>query len=549
MQQSFRHFILVVFVALCLCNGSALAEAETSTLESELRQKIENGFIYSSSAKTHAYEAKALNDFFSAWYSKKVFRPFWIDSGVVSWRAFELIEAIEDAYGHGLNPETYFLTPIRKRLNSTDSKSLAELELLLMLAATTLSTDAKAGRMELRRIDAAEFSSVKFGRPELENILKEVIAHSDLGQAIANQFPRHKQYQKMKSALAAYRSIINEGDWTSVPSAGGPLKLGSSGPRVLALSQRLKETGDLPESSAIEETFNTTLEEATRLFQKRHGIPATGEVHQQTFAALNISAKKRMETLLINLERWRWLARDFSEGKEVFVNIAGFELFALEGSTLELRMPVIVGKAFNATPVFSGHIQQIEFNPYWKVPQSIAGTEILPKLKKNPNYLADEHMKLFKAGSGYKSEISPNSILWNTVSKAQMNRYTVRQEPGPWNALGFLKFIFPNPYSVYLHDTATRGLFSKHDRALSHGCIRVSSPVELAAFLLSTPKDNWNKDRVQELITMGGHQFVRLPKPVLLHLTYRTAWVDSDGTINFRPDVYKRDAKLVAVLK
>ena len=158
-------------------------------------------------------------------------------------------------------------------------------------------------------------------------------------------------------------------------------------------------------------------------------------------------------------------------------------------------------------------------------------------------------MRLFEAGSGYNSEVSADSISWDAVTQAQMQRYAIRQEPGAWNALGYLKFIFPNPYSVYLHDTASRGLFSKHDRALSHGCIRLSQPLDFAAFLLSTAEDKWNTERVQKLISEGGHHYVKLPTPVLLHLTYRTAWVDSDGKVNFRPDIYQRDAKLLRVVR
>jgi murein L,D-transpeptidase YcbB/YkuD len=351
----------------------------------------------------------------------------------------------------------------------------------------------------------------------------------------------------MKSALKHYREIKNNGGWKII-TGSSPLKLGSTGPRVLALADLLRITGDISATHISGDKYDLEMQVAVKSFQQRHGIPIAGEVHSMTLAALNVPVEERIQSLIINLERWRWLARDFTEDKQVFVNIAGYELFALELSSIALRLPVVVGKPFHATPVFSSMIRYIEFNPYWNVPLSIASNEILPKLKQNPNYLTAENMELYEVSGKYATKISAHNINWDTIGPATMRNYVIKQTPGKWNALGSLKFVFPNPYSVYLHDTANPELFSKDARAFSHGCIRVSNPKSLAQFLLKSSENPWTIERVEEMIATAKNQNIMLPKPIPLHITYRTAWVDLDQTVNFRPDIYKRDSRLVQIL-
>lgn len=497
---------------------------DEASLEAQLRHALDRGVSALPLPRRGVLETATLSEVLRLWYRDHAFAPFWLEGDQPSERALEALRLIEASSADGLEPEDYALSAIRQRWESECPQELAQLELLLTAAITQLSMDAQLGRRAPRRIDGGASMEDSIS-PPLISIGREVLWREDITQAVEERFPRHRQYRRMKAALADLRKIAAAGGWE--PLAGkAPLKLGDTGPRVESLTRRLAITADLPERNTGNDEFDVEVAAAVKLFQLRHGLPATGEVHALTLAALNIPVEDRIRTLLINLERWRWLERDFSASKEVFVNIAGYELFGLHGPNILLRLPVIVGKAYHATPVFSSMIHAIEINPYWNVPDSIAKNEIMPKLAKNSSYLASNHMKFTRTN----------------------DRYAIRQDPGPWNALGSLKFIFPNSYSVYLHDTPNRNLFADQARAFSHGCIRVSRPSELASFLLDTPEDPWSTERVQLLIDSGKNQRVKLPEPVHIHITYRTAWVDLDGAIHFRPDVYKRDAKVAAVL-
>ncbi len=536
--------LLAYSIIVFLISTSVLAQAPN---EADIRGALDRGLATALKVRMQGYSALQIDRKLHSWYEQRTFSPLWFADGKLSPRADDLRAALYASIDDGLRPNDYFVQQIEERWSSAELEKLAELDLLLTLAAVRLATDARIGRYELRAIDTQPFAGSRLEPPELVTDVLDVANQTDIAKAIREQFPRHRQYLRMKQALADYRKIAVAGGWGTIPGII-PLRPGSSGPRVHALVERLTASGDLIEKIGPDESYGVLVEAAVKSFQRRHGIPPTGEVHARTLAELNVPVEQRILSLLINLERWRWLDRDFIEKKAVYVNIAGYELFALKGPTPELRLPVIVGKAFHATPVFSDLIEYIEFNPYWNVPVSIAANEILPKLKSNAGYLKAEHMRLYPKGGPSDGELSPDSIHWSSVRKSEMHRYSIRQDPGPWNALGALKFVFPNSYSVYLHDTPNRELFAQNKRAFSHGCIRVSNPAQFASFLLETPEDPWPVDRVEELIATGKNQIVRLPHPVPVHLTYRTAWVDRDATVNFRSDLYRRDLALGASL-
>jgi murein L,D-transpeptidase YcbB/YkuD len=497
--------------------------------------------------RAHGYDAKTIDRTLHSFYRERSFAPNWIEHNVPSSRAEQLRQIILAANLDGLTPEDYFIGPLNARWDRRDVTSRAELDILLTLACGRFAADAREGRIEPHDIDLKLFGAERPERPDLKKIIGEVLNRSDIAVALREQFPNHRQYERMRSALADYQRITAAGGWTTIDQ-GPPLTLGASGKRVAALVRRLEITADMPGTKAPVDTYSDEVADAVRRFQQRHGIPVSGRVDARTLTALNVPVTERIKAIVINLERWRWLQRDFSDGKEVLVNIAGYELFAENSGDMALRLPVIVGKAHHATPVFSDRIRWVEVNPYWNVPSSIAANEMLPKQKKDPNYLAKQHMRLYDARAGSQRQLSPTSINWHKVTRAQMRRYAIKQDPGAWNALGKLKFVFPNSYSVYLHDTSAPELFARPERLFSHGCIRVSSPGRLAAFLLDSPNEPWTVDRVTEYIASGKNQVIKLPAPVRVHLTYRTAWVDRDGTVQFRPDVYGRDAKIASVM-
>jgi len=541
-----RVRVLGSFCLMIFLMGFSLSAAGESSLEQNLRLMLERGVARTLKVKAHGIDSQEIDRGLLERYRQRSFAPFWIQDNELSARAKAARQVLEDSYQDGLNPSDYFTPYIDSRWQKTDPKSLAELDLLLTLGIMRLAADAREGRIEPYDVDAKLFAGVRPERPDLKKLIGEVLDREDIAAAVREQFPAHRQYQRMREALAEYRQISKSGGWGVVP-AGSTMAAGARDARVNALAERLKKSGDL-DPAVKGDVFGPQIEAAVKAFQLRHGLPDTGKVSSKTLAALNVSAEECCRTLIINMERWRWLHRDFTERKETLVNVAGYELFGLDGGKPVMRIPAIVGKTYHATPVFSSVIRYIEVNPYWNVPVSIASKEILPKLRKDPGYLGKQHMRIYDGWDSSAKEISAFAINWAEVSSEQIKRYAIRQDPGPWNALGRFKFVFPNEYSVYLHDTSTPGLFAEKERAFSHGCIRVGDPRGLAAFLLDTPGDSWTKERVEQLAASGKNQNVSLKTPVAVHLSYRTAWVDADGSVQFRPDIYGRDGKMAAVI-
>jgi murein L,D-transpeptidase YcbB/YkuD len=526
--------------------GFSLPAAGESSLEQSLRLVLEHGVARTLKVKAHGIDPQVIDSRLLERYRQRAFAPFWIKDNGLSARAKAARQVLEDSYQDGLDPSDYFTPFIDGRWRKTDPRNLAELDVLLTLGIMRLAADALEGRIEPSDVDAKLFAGVRPERPNLKRLIGEVLDREDIAAAVREQFPGHRQYQRMREALAEYRQISKSGGWGVVP-AGSTMAAGARDTRVNALAGRLRKSGAL-DPAVKGDVFGPEIEAAVKAFQLRHGLPGTGKVDSKTLAALNVSAEERSRTLVINMERWRWLQRDFKEGKEVLVNIAGYELFGVDSGKPAIRIPVIVGKTYHATPVFSSVIRYIEVNPYWNVPVSIASKEILPKLRKDAGYLSKQHMRIYDGWDSSAKEMSASGINWAEVSSQQIKGYAIRQDPGPWNALGRFKFVFPNEYSVYLHDTSAPRFFAEKERAFSHGCIRVGDPPGLAAFLLDSPGDAWTKERVEQLVASGKNQNVSLKTPVPVHLTYRTVWVDLDGSIQFRPDLYGRDRRMAAVI-
>ena len=310
------------------------------------------------------------------------------------------------------------------------------------------------------------------------------------------------------------------------------------------LRLRLQLTGDLAADAQghPQSRYDDDVHRAVRRFQQRHGLPANGIVDEQTRAVLNIPVQERIRQILANLERARWLPDDLGD-PHVLVNLADFALHVTERGRDVLRMRVVIGDPETITPVFSDKISYIEINPYWNVPRSIAVKEKLPVLKRNPGALKAQNIRLLGPGG---EEIDPATINWSAVNANNFN-YRLRQDPGERNALGRIKFMFPNPYGVYLHDTPSRALFRRQVRAFSHGCIRIEKPIELATFLLRD-KEGWGRARILQTIAQGNNRAIVLRNPVSVHLVYLTAWLDGEGETQFRDDHYNLDAPLVAAV-
>lgn len=358
--------------------------------------------------------------------------------------------------------------------------------------------------------------------------------------------------QDLETALAIYGAIAERGGWPSF-AAGESLRLGDSDSRVPILRRVLAATGDLPArdqsgfasvkaglveggDSARTDQFDPLLDRAVRAFQDRHGLEVDGVVGPRTRAALNVGVDRRIAQIRANLERVRSLATP--EARYVLVNAGGQTVTLIEDGAAVLSMRAIVGLPSRQTPDLSSRITTIEFNPFWNVPDRIALLDILPKVKRDPGYLAERKIRVFSGWNDQERILDPDAIDWSRLGQGNLP-YRLRQDPGPRNALGRIKFTFPNRHGVFMHDTPDRHLFDRPMRNFSSGCIRIEQPVELATALLAADQ-RWTRSEIEAAIDTGETRKVELREPVPIHLVYVTVWLDRLGRVQLRDDVYGR---------
>jgi murein L,D-transpeptidase YcbB/YkuD len=480
---------------------------------------------------TRSLDADAIKTF----YELRQYSPVWVDAAGLNADGQALFRAFAGAARDGLVPVEY--QPRFAASDASNSDQLAALDVDVSATLLRYATDVRRGRAVPAKMDNGQRIEPRTIDPV--QVLADAASAPDKEGYVAALAPGDPFYLGLRQALDRYRGIAAAGGWPTIAS-GGKLAPGSKDPRVRDLRRHLQLSGDLAGESPEHDPaiYDEALRQAVRRFQQRHGLSDSGVVNAATLRELNVPVATRIRQILINLERARWLPEDLGD-PYVIVNMASFQLDVVERGQSVLEMRVVVGERENETPVFSDEISYIEINPYWNIPRSIAYKEKLPQLRRNPGALAAQNIRVF----GSQGEINPASVDWSTVSASFP--YRLRQEPGPRNALGRIKFMFPNPYDVYLHDTPSRALFKKQVRAFSHGCIRVEKPMELAEYLL---QGTWSRERIQRAIKAGRNRAIYLEKPVPVHLVYLTAWVDPNGQVQFRNDLYNRDALLVATL-
>lgn len=480
---------------------------------------------------------------------RDVLLAYYAEGGAVLWldgmRAMALVERLGAAHVDGLDPADYPAAQLEKLLGvvgETDERSRAIIELFFSAALLEYTSDLSIGRFLPGKVDPNFF--LKQRRMDELAALRGVVGAADLAAYFAGWEPHNPDYAGLKSALAHYRGLAEMGGWGVVP-LGETLKPGMTDPRVPFLRVRLAVTDDAPgqpPDPAAPELYDDALAAAVMRFQARHGLEVDGAVGPATLVAMNTSIDERIASIEVAMERWRWMPPDLG-AQYLIVNIAGFELKRVSAGTVEERMPVVVGKPYNRTPVFSDTIRYLEFNPYWNVPASIALKEELPKLQQNPADLMAQGFEAVRGGEVYEL----NRINWAAAGPGNFP-FQLRQRPGPRNALGQVKFMFPNAHDVYLHDTPSRGLFGRAERAFSHGCIRLARPLDLAVQVLRAGGlAGWDMGRIDNVLASTRNTVVNLDRPLPVHITYLTAWVE-DGEVSFRKDIYEHDAKLVAAL-
>ncbi len=473
-------------------------------------------------------------------YSTRAYQPVWVNSREPLPRASSLVRAVLNSAQDGLEPANYITPAIQALFLAKDEVGLAKLEAALTWAFVELASDLASGRTVPSEVDPETFVHPHDIDPA--QVMTDAATAYDVQPVLNRLAPQTDAYRNLKMALARYREIKRLGGWTEF-SNGKILRPGMRGPRIAELRSILAERGE--DIDAENNHYDLTLVGAVKDFQRRHGLTPDGAFGPNSRLALNQSVNERIEQLVINMERLRWMPDHLGE-RHAFVNLANFRLEIVFGKEVVYETRVVVGSDADRTPVFSDRMTYLVINPYWNIPPSIAKKEMLPQLRADPYALQRKGIRVFASWAATAPELDPGEVDWHAVNPNRFP-YKLRQDAGGRNALGRVKFMFPNKFNIYLHDTPSKSLFNRTVRTFSHGCIRVEDPFRLAKLLLSDDP-RWTEARFDQAIADGKRRSVSLPRAVNVHLTYLTAWVDRKGVIQFRDDVYKRDASLITAI-
>ena len=478
-----------------------------------------------------------------AFYEGRQFTAAWIEGAKAGSQMESLVRALRTAEREGLDPELYNVSMLEARYKEATKGFLTEkgfdpqeagaLDVWLTFLYMRYASDLADGLSNLAHADKTW--KIKPEKFDPKAHLEKALASETIEESLAELTPQVPEYEKLRALLAKYREQKAKGGWPRVPSM--KLAPGQKNPHVPALASRLAASGDysgrLPDAARAA-VYGAELQEAVKVFQRRHGLDDDAIVGPEVVAALNVSLDRRMAQVALNLERWRWLPRELPH-QYILVNIPEMRLDVYEGAAIPLTMRVVVGKPDSQTPIFNDEMTHIVFSPYWNVPPGIAEGETLPAVMSDPNFLARNNMEVLdKAGN----VVDPSSI-----DLSDPGAYRFRQRPGADNSLGLVKFMFPNQFSVYLHDTPADSLFERATRSFSHGCVRVEDPVALAQYVLRDQPE-WTRDRIQAAMHAGEEKTVKLKEAIPVYLGYWTARVRPDGTVQFRNDVYDVDTRL-----
>jgi murein L,D-transpeptidase YcbB/YkuD len=496
-------------------------------------------------ADTIESRSRVAVDELSQFYLRRSHQPAWSGPTGPLAQADQLVEALGELSLDGLNPEAYGLSTLEATIESVRKSHgisverlhrLAQLDLDLTFAFLQSGRHLLTGRVAKHNVDTDWRVSAPTG--DLSGLLEMALATNQIYSSLLELRPRREEYARLQHVRQRYLEMAAAGGWSTVPATISSGRLDRKTAAILR--HRLLLSGDNePEFGEGPQTSDEQLHAALRRFQQRHGLQVTGSADSATVAALNVSVGQRIAQLELNLERWRWLPHTLGS-RYILVRIADFELDVVEDEEVELTMRVIVGKPYTRTPVFTSALTHLVLNPYWRIPHSISVNEILPLIERDPYYLERNGIQ---AVASIDQGVSGDSRSEVNLEAVRKGKTMLVQSPGRTNPLGRLKFVLPNPYSIYLHDTPVGGLFDRRSRDFSHGCIRLERSIDLATYLLGNHGD-WPRAEIERALDSGENVQIYLSDSVPVFLLYWTAWVDDEGRAQFRQDIYQSDTEL-----
>ncbi|MCW5746851.1 MAG: L,D-transpeptidase family protein [Alphaproteobacteria bacterium] len=524
---------LAISLTGSLAPAQAMDDAVVAALKERMRVAVQNA----------ADGWEPMLTALGAVYAEREHALIWFRDGKPTRRAEALLAALKGLQDDGLEPEDYDVSVIESLLPSETVADKVRADFLMSRALLLAAADMSRGRVNANAIDR-DMSPVQ-RRADFAALARDGLRADDPNAFLQSLVPAGRQYPALKKALAAWRERAKTEKYTTVPR-GDLLRPGKCDPRVPFIRQRLSETeANVPKASGDPTCYDEGLVEAVKRFQEAHNLSVDGVIGPRVTASMNIPIEEKVQQIVVNLERRRW-APEVPGTRYLWINAADYAATFVDDGKVVFRSKVIVGTARDQTPEISSTMQSFQTNPYWTVPTRIAGEEYLPLLRKDPYALQKANMRIFADWSS-DSEVDPASVDWTTVDPRAFP-YRLRQEPGAGNALGYIFFPFSNKYGIYLHDTASRFLFTEGSRNFSHGCIRLQNPFD---FIEAAVKGSTTVSRAQvEAMANSGRQAsFGFPAPISIHVTYQTVFADDDGDIQFRDDIYGRDRKVFAAMR
>ncbi len=523
----FLHAFFLIIFASCNSNASNINAQDTIppaspkdiTIQGSFNSKLDVFFDSSKlSGFLQTYPAlMPLKKDLDSFYFKRKFALAWYDKSGLIEPAVNLFNRIQNISEEGVQDsfpyKTDFVSLMKNNGLDSNNKPSTYTDLMLTAQYFMYAKNVWQG------IDEKQSVSMDWLLPRKKVSYNELLDSLVSGKDVLNDAPLYVQYTRLRNFLKTYKDIQAKGGWPIIEPDKKVLKMGDSSAAVLEMRKYFIITGDM-QSNNNNVIFDSSLYNGLVHFQERMGLSTDGAAGPGVFREMNVPVEKRIEQIIVNMERSRWVPVNL-QSNYIVVNIPEYKLHVYENNNPVWDMNVVVGQPAHKTVIFNGEIKYVVFSPYWNIPPGIMRNEVLPGIRANSNYLARHNME------------------WNGGN--------VRQKPGPNNSLGLVKFLFPNSFDIYLHDTPAKSLFGESSRAFSHGCIRLAEPEKLADYLLRNDSA-WNKTSIYNAMHAGREKYVTLKNPEPVFIAYFTSWVSADGVLNFRNDVYKRDGRLAAAI-